>query len=154
MPPVTERQSRAAFPLIKEIVTRWADYDMLQHVNNVQYYRYFEFLILDNLADLGADWVADAIIPFVVESNCHFRKPLPRAKQFDGGLRITRIGHSSVRYEIALFEQAAQEPSAVGFFVHVYIDRETGESVAIPERIRNGLAAILVNPDKLPPPPG
>ena len=134
--------NRDGYPLIKEIVTRWSDYDMLRHVNNVQYYRFFEFIILDNLADLGMDWITDPEIPFVVESNCHFRKPLPRARTIEGGIRVAHMGRSSVRYEMALFEKGASTASAYGYFTHVYIERESEQSVPVPDVIRTGLEKI------------
>ncbi|MEM7193678.1 MAG: thioesterase family protein [Pseudomonadota bacterium] len=144
MPPESQSVSRENYPLLKTIVTRWSDYDMLQHINNVQYYRYFEYVILDNLADLGTDWIADPIIPFVVESNCHFRKPIPRMRTLEGGLGISNLGSSSVRYEIALFEAGAAEPSATGYFVHVYIDRATETPQPVPQNIREALERLRV----------
>ena len=60
------------------------------------------------------------------------------------GLCVTKLGNSSVRYEVGLFGEGDDEPRATGFFVHVFVDRAAGKSVAIPERIRYALQAIFV----------
>ena len=134
--------SRPDFPLLRRIQTRWSDYDQLGHVNNVQFYRYFEFIILDHLADLGLDWQKDPVIAMVVESHCNFRRPVPVARQIEAGLRVAHLGNTSLRYDIALFECGAEEPSADGYFVHVYVDRNSGRPEPIPEYLREGFAAI------------
>ena len=133
---------RDHFPLIRRIATRWNDFDMLGHVNNVQFYRYFECVILDHLADLGLSWQHDPVIAMVVESHCHFRRPLPVARHIDAGLRVAHIGNSSLRYDLALFECEAQEASADGYFVHVYVDRHSGRPAPIPAPLRKGFAAL------------
>ena len=139
-----EKQLRQHFPYVLEIATRWSDFDMLRHLNNVQYYRLFEYIILDNLANIGTDWIRDQVIPLTVESSCNFRKPIAVARTIDAGLRVTHIGNSSVRYEIGLFEKGRELPSAFGYFVHVYLDRDTEISTAVPESIRHKLGEITV----------
>ena len=94
---------RSRFPHIKQITPRWLDYDMLGHLNNVEYYRYFEFTILNFLESTPLDWVEDSVIPFVVESRCFFRKPIPYKHTVNAGMRVARIGTSSVHFELALF---------------------------------------------------
>ena len=128
---------RSDYSLIVRMATRWNDYDMLGHVNNVEYYRYFEIIVLTSLARAGLDWRQDSIIPFTVENHCCFRRPLMPVDTMDGCFRITRIGRSSATYELGLFMPNDETPSAYGYFIHVFVDRHTEKPVEIPEVIRS-----------------
>ena len=128
---------RNDYSLIVRMATRWNDYDMLGHVNNVEYYRYFEIIVLTSLARAGLDWRQDSIIPFTVENHCCFRRPLMPVDAMDGCFRITRIGCSSATYELGLFMPNDETPSAYGYFIHVFVDRHTEKPVEIPEVIRS-----------------
>ena len=128
---------RGDYSLVVRIATRWNDYDMLGHVNNVEYYRYFEIIVLTSLARAGLDWRQDSIIPFTVENHCCFRRPLMPVDAMDGCFRITRIGRSSATYELGLFMPNDETPSAYGYFIHVFVDRHTEKPVEIPEVIRS-----------------
>ncbi|MGR3985254.1 MAG: acyl-CoA thioesterase, partial [Gammaproteobacteria bacterium] len=135
-------QTRADYPYTIEIPTRWSDFDMMMHLNNVQYYRYFECVVLSYLAHIGSDLLRDPVIPFAVESACKFLRPITPAPLIDAALRVSRIGNSSVQYEIGLFEKNQAAPSALGRFAHVYLDRKTEKSTAIPARIRADLEKL------------
>ena len=127
-----ENARRSDYSLVVRIATRWNDYDMLGHVNNVEYYRYFEIIVLTSLARAGLDWRQDSIIPFTVENHCCFRRPLMPADSLDGCFRIARIGRSSATYELGLFMPNDATPSAYGYFIHVFVDRHTEKPVEIP----------------------
>ena len=138
-----KEQTQAPSPLRREnyalhvrIITRWSDYDMLGHVNNVEYYRYFETAILTLLCETGLDWQHDPVIPLAAENGCCFLKPVAVSGHVDIGVRIAHLGNSSVRYETAVFVADDDAPSATGFFVHVFIDRATGRPAAIPQAVR------------------
>lgn len=128
--------SRSDYSTLVRIPTRWNDYDMLGHVNNVQYYRYFEIVVLRLLANSGLDWFRDPVIPFAVENLCRFRRPLGVTDSVEAGIRVARIGRSSATYEIALFMPGNDQPSAYGHFVHVFVDRATERPAEIPQKIR------------------
>ena len=93
----------------------------------------------------GLDIANDPVIGLVVETGCTFRKPLTFPEQIDAAMRVTRVGTSSVTYEIALFREDDDEPAATGRFVHVWVDRATQRPVPIPARIRAALAPLVVD---------
>lgn len=128
--------TRAHYSSLSTIATRWNDYDMLRHVNNVQYYRYFEIAVLRLIDDTGLDWFEDPVIPFAVESLCRYQRPLRVTDHVDAAIRVAGIGNSSVTYELALFMPSEATPSAFGHWVHVFVDRKTERPVPIPEQIR------------------
>lgn len=142
---------RGDYSLIVKIATRWNDYDMLGHVNNVEYYRYFEIIVLTLLARAGLDWRQDPIIPFTVENHCCFRRPLTPAGTMDGCVRIARVGRSSATYELALFMPDDETPSAYGYFIHVFVDRNTERPAKIPESIRTSFDAHQTRLDRRDP---
>lgn len=127
------------------IPTRWKDNDVYGHVNNVVYYAYFDTAVNTHLiAAGGLDIHRAPVIGVVVETRCRFHKELSFPEVIDAGLRVERLGRTSVTYTIGLFRQGEQEPAATGHFVHVYIDRETRRPAPIPEAIRAALEPLVV----------
>ncbi len=126
------------------IPTRWIDNDLYQHVNNVHYYAFFDTVIGRFLMDEGGlDYREDAVVGFAVENGCRYLRPLAFPDIVEAGLRVTKIGNSSVRYEVALFTAGHESPAATGHFTHVFVNRhEGGKAAPIPPKIRAALAKI------------
>jgi acyl-CoA thioester hydrolase len=125
------------------ITTRWKDNDVYGHVNNVEYYSFFDTVINEYLiAEGGLDIAAGAVIGVCAESHCSFHGPLAFPGTVDAGLRVSQLGRSSVRYEIELREPGAGEAAATGWFVHVFVDRESRRPVDIPEPLRTALESL------------
>ena len=136
---------RAGFRHFLAIPTRWMDNDSYGHINNVTYYSYFDTAVNEHLIRAGGlDIMNGAAVGFVVETMCRFHKPLTFPETVEAGLRVVRLGTSSVRYEIGIFRQGDDEPTATGHFVHVWVDRATQRPVPIPARIRAALEPLLV----------
>ena len=128
------------FPFTIDVQTRWGDNDMLGHLNNVVYNRIIETAVVNfTLGNLGIDWRIDACYPVVIETLCRFHRSLSFPETPTAGLRVARIGSSSVTYEIGIFGPDIPEPAATGHFIHVFIDRDTLKSTAIPDWIRANL---------------
>lgn len=140
---VTETRQR--YPHFLAIPTRWMDNDIYGHVNNVVYYSYFDTVINEYLIRQGGlDIAAGAIIGVCVESTCRFHHELTFPEEVDAGLRVGKLGNTSARYEIGLFRQGEDKPAATGHFVHVFIDRQSRRPEAIPVKIREALARLVV----------
>ena len=140
-------ENRAAYPHIAPLQTRWADNDVYGHVNNVTYYSYFDTVVNDYLIGRGAlDIHGGAVIGLVVETGCRYFAPLAFPQALEGGLRVARIGTSSVRYELAVFASGQETPAAEGHFIHVYVDRENRRPTALPGPLRSALEAIAIPP--------
>lgn len=140
-----DRPRRAHYRYFQAITTRWKDNDAFGHVNNVEYYSYFDtavtfFLIEHNLIGVAAG----EIITVVVETACRFHASVAFPDRVTVGVRVARIGGSSVRYEIAVFRNDEDAAAADGHFVHVYVDRATMRPVPVPAESRAALAAISV----------
>ena len=138
-------EPRAAYKHFAAMQTRWMDNDVYGHVNNVQYYSFFDTVVNGYLISAGVlDPANSAVIGLVVETHCNFFAPLSFPDAFDAGLRIARLGGSSVRYEIGLFAAGADSAAAQGHFVHVYVDRVSRRPVPLPEPLRVALARLVV----------
>lgn len=137
---------RDEFGVVYPITTRWMDNDIYGHVNNVTYYSYFDTTINRYLIEAGGLDINNAsVVGYVVSSNCQFSKPVAYPDALEAGLRVVKIGNSSVTYELGLFKNGDTDPAALGQVVHVFVDREQNRSVAIPEKIRAALERILVS---------
>lgn len=138
---------RTAYRHSKAITTRWMDNDVYGHVNNVVYYSYFDTVVNGFLLDAGVlDFESGPVIGLVVETQCRYFAPLSFPDPVTAGLRVSRLGNSSVTYEIGLFRGEDDRPAAQGHFVHVYVDRATRRPVALPGDLREALAPLLVEP--------
>lgn len=130
------------------ITTRWKDNDIYGHVNNVTYYAYFDTIANQYLIEEGGLNIhADPTVGFVVNSGCNYYAPIAFPDKLKGGLRVNRLGNSSVEYGIAIFKEGEDVAVADGHFVHVFVDKASNKSVPIPEGIKQALQAILVESD-------
>ncbi len=134
---------RQAYPAFERIETRWADNDVYGHVNNVAYYAFFDtavnrWLIARGLLDIER---GDPI-GLVVETGCRYHAPAAFPDTLQAGIRVARLGSSSVRYEIALFRDGEDDAIAEGFFVHVYVDRATRRPKPLPDAWRQTLESL------------
>jgi acyl-CoA thioester hydrolase len=136
---------RSAYRHFRVISTRWMDNDMYGHVNNAVYYSYFDTAVNRYLLDQGVlDNERGAVIGLVVETRCNYFSPMAFPDTVHAGLRVARLGSSSVRYEIGLFRNDEPLASAPGHFIHVYVDRSNRRPVVLPDELRAALNALLV----------
>src|SRR4051794_30926832 len=135
---------RSEYPHVLTIPTRWKDNDVYGHVNNVEYYSYFDTVINRWLiTEGGLDIHAGEVIGLCVESHCAFKAGMAVPDLVRAGLRVAHLGRSSVRYEIGLFREDDPEPAAEGWFVHVFVDRAERRPRGIPERVRAALERLV-----------
>jgi len=126
------------------IPTRWMDNDVYGHVNNVVYYSYFDTVVNEYLVRSGVlDIEKSPVIGLVVETQCRYFAPITFPDEVHAGLRVARLGRSSVRYEIGLFKNDETSAAAQGHFVHVYVEREGRKATALPQGLRAALERIL-----------
>jgi acyl-CoA thioester hydrolase len=134
---------RSSYPHFLAISTRWKDNDVYGHVNNVEYYSFFDTVINDFLIRVGElDIHRGDVIGLCVESQCTFKQSLAFPGTVDAGLRVSKLGSSSVHYEIGLFASDHDDAAATGRFVHVFVGRDDRRPVPLPDRIRAALEGI------------
>ncbi len=140
---MSKRPLRADYSVFYPISTRWSDNDTYGHINNVVYYSYFDSVANRYLIEEGGLDIADgAIVGYVVSSGCDYHAPASYPEAIEGGLRVDRLGNSSVQYGIAIFREGEDEALAHGHFVHVFVERAANRSVPIPEGLRAALEKL------------
>jgi acyl-CoA thioester hydrolase len=140
-----QANKRTDYRHFQEITTRWMDNDAYGHVNNVVYYSWFDtvvnhFLIKNNVLDIEKS----PVIGLVIETQCNYFASIAFPGRITAGLRVTKLGNSSVRYEVGIFREGEESAAAQGHFVHVYVDREMRKPASIPEAMRTLLQTIQV----------
>ena len=135
---------RSAFKSFRNISTRWMDNDAYGHVNNVVYYSWFDTVVNAHLIEHGVLNVQyGETIGLVVETQCNYFAALAFPQVVEAGLRVARLGSSSVRYEIGLFAAGASSTAARGHFVHVYVDRQSRRPVPLPKALKSVLEKLV-----------
>jgi acyl-CoA thioester hydrolase len=130
-------------PYTREITLRWKDNDVYGHVNNVEYYSVFDTVINEYLiTEGGLDIHTGDTIGLCAESHCLFKAPIAFPGVIRAQLTVAHLGNSSVRYELSLQDAGSGADLAAGWFVHVFVDRQTRRSSAIPESVRNALEKL------------
>lgn len=140
---MSPRPDRDAYRVFYPLNTRWSDNDIYGHINNVVYYSYFDSVANRYLIEAGGlDIAAADIVGFVVNSGCDYHAPAAYPDALEAGLRVDRLGNSSVQYGIAIFRDGEGEALAHGHFVHVFVERASNRAVPIPAPLRKALEAI------------
>ena len=138
-----KRAARSGYRTFVQLATRWHDNDIYGHVNNVVYYAWFDTAVNQLLIEAGLlDPASSKIIGLVVETSCTYWASLAFPQKLSVGLRADHIGTSSVRYALAIFAEGEEKAAAQGLFTHVYVTRETGKAVPIPDDVRRYLQGM------------
>jgi acyl-CoA thioester hydrolase len=136
--------NRADYKVFYPMTTRWSDNDIYGHVNNVVYYSYFDTAANRYLIEEGGMDISDgSIVGYVVNSGCEYHAPITYPESVEAGVRVDRLGNSSVQYGIAIFKAGEQDAAAHGHFVHVFVERAKNKSVPIPQTLRLALEKLL-----------
>lgn len=143
---MTERSPdrRSDYAHFTRITTRWMDNDVYGHVNNVVYYSFFDTVVNQYLVKgESLDPQNSPVVGLVVETQCRYFSPISFPDSVDAGIRVSKLGNSSVRYEVGLFRNDEDTASAQGHFVHVYVDRATNRPAPIPDAARRLLTDLM-----------
>lgn len=136
--------TRAEYRIFRSIATRWMDNDPYGHMNNVVHYSLFDTTVNGWLIENGVlDIHGGDEIGLVVETGCRYFSEMAFPDQVTAGLRVARLGTSSVRYEVGLFRNAEEIAAAEGFFIHVYVDRATRRPRPLSPALRDAVTGLL-----------
>lgn len=136
-------KGRESYKAWREIGTRWADNDIYGHVNNTVYYSWFDTAVNAWLIEAGLLDVAEGDpIGLVVETGCRYARSLSYPEPVEIGLAVEHLGTSSVRYRIGVFKTGEEQAAAEGYFIHVYVGRESRRPVELPAKWRQAFETI------------
>jgi acyl-CoA thioesterase FadM len=121
------RPVRDDYVVWRRATTRWADDDVYGHMNNATYYELFDTAVNAHLLEAsGTDVRRLPAVGVVAETSCRYFREIGFPAPVDIGLRVERLGTSSVIYRVGLFQGDGDEAAAEGRFVHVYVDNTQG----------------------------
>lgn len=139
-----DHPQRAAFKWFIDLPSRWMDNDAYGHINNVVYYSWFDTAVNRYLVDHELlDYRSAKEYGIVIESKCTYLKEFTYPDVAQAGLRLQRLGNTSVAYDIGLFHVGDDAPAAVGYLVHVYVDAVSRQPVRVPDYVRDGLKPLV-----------
>ncbi len=147
MPQDREIETRKRYTVFADVTTRWNDNDVYGHINNAIYNEWMDTAITNQFRKHLTGYPNTPIIPVAAETYLTFRKSIAHPADVETGFRVKRLGNRSVVCEIGIFAKGASEASAWGHMIHVWVDRETNQSVPIPDSVREGLSASIQDGD-------
>jgi acyl-CoA thioester hydrolase len=144
IPAKPQPDHRSSYRVFRSIGTRWMDNDAYGHVNNVVYYSWFDTAVNAFLIEQGVlDIHQGDTIGLVIETQCNYFAPLAFPQTVEAGIRVAKLGKSSVRYEVGLFAQGGDTAAAQGHFIHVYVDKANRRPVALPDNLKSLLETLV-----------
>lgn len=134
-----DRPSREQFRYFCRIATRWGDVDRIGHINNAKYFTYDEQARIDYLDQRLAEVYGPQRRSHFILARiaCDFVEQLHHPAQIDYGLRITRIGRSSLHTEGAAFVGERCHSRTEG--VVVWFDYAAQKTLPVPEEVRQAV---------------
>ena len=143
--PVNKPIARSDYKVFYPIITRWMDNDIYGHVNNVTYYSYFDSAVNRYLIEKGGLDIQNApVVGYVVNSSCSYLSGIAYPDDIEAGLRVNKLGNSSVTYGVGIFKKGEDKACAFGDFIHVFVNRAENKSVPIPAEIRSALEQLVI----------
>ena len=143
--PKAKAKPRAAFRYFASFDTRWRDDDRYGHLNNAIYYELFDSAINQLLIDYGIlNFESGDHVFLVASSGCDYYSELSYPDKLEVGLAISRLGNSSVTYDLGLFKKGVDHTAATGFFVHVHVTRDDHRPAPITARDRAAFAPLVI----------
>jgi len=140
------KRKRGDYKFHLEYRTRWSDNDVYHHLNNSVYAFLIDSVINAYLIEhCGLKPATSEQIGLVVSSYCDFFGSVAYPAVVDLGLRVLKLGKSSVLYEVGIFEQGQEVVKAVGGFIHVFVEQDSRRPTkeGMDSKIRDGLQQIL-----------
>ena len=127
---------RTDFAHVIRVPVRWGDMDSLGHVNNVKFFTYDEQARIEYFAAFTTAvpdfWKTSGII--LARIGCDFLSQLHYPATLDVGVRISRLGRSSMETQGAAFE--GERLVAVTQGVVVWFDYAAQKAAPIPDSVR------------------
>jgi acyl-CoA thioester hydrolase len=132
--------TRADFPFFWPSRVRYSEIDGQQVAYNAHYLTWFDTAIFEYYRAIGYDQFQESKELLedwhVVKALVEYRAPLTYDLEFEVGVRVSKIGNSSLTYALAIFPRGGEALLATGEIVQVYTDQRTHKSIPIPERVR------------------
>ena len=138
------RSLLAEFPVVIVQPVQWGEQDPLGHVNHVTYFRWYETARIAYFRKIGLMDMHkhERIGPILASVTNDYRRQITYPDTVHVGVRITRIGRSSLGMEHKIVSQDDLHVSAEGSSTMVVFDYQTGKAHPVPARIRHAIEEL------------
>ena len=135
---------RSDFKYWLTIQVRWRDMDSQNHVNSVNYFAYFEMVRMDYFRSVGLQdlKVPGKVGPAVVSQTCNYRKQVVHPAVIEAGVRSKEVGERTFSVEYELYLEGTDTLVADGHTVMAWVDYEAEKAIALPDVLRDSIAAM------------
>ncbi|KAH8586263.1 thioesterase family protein [Bisporella sp. PMI_857] len=143
---------RLDYPYHLDYRTRWCDNDMYDHMNKSVYGFLVDSVIYAYLIEHCNFHPPTAeMYGVAVDAHTDFFSSIAYPSIAEVGLRVNKLGKSSVAYEVGVFERGHDEVKVVAECVHVFVERSTGRpsQSGISQILRKGLEELYVGLERI-----
>ena len=132
------------FPIVTRIVIHWGEMDAYQHVNNANYFRWYETARIAYTTRIGLPELMKErkIGPILANASCDFKRPVVFPDRVHVGSRVVRIGRASVQMEQRIVSESYRSIVAEGGSTLVVYDYAANAPHPVPTSIRQAIEAL------------
>ncbi len=132
------------FPVVVTLPVVWGEMDVMGHVNNVVYFRWFETARTEYLQRIGlwSSFEQTRIGPILASAQCRFRRAVKWPDTVHVGTRTTALGDDRFTLEFAVISQGLGAVVASGEGLMVVYDYAGERKTSMPAAVRGALVAL------------
>ncbi len=134
----------AKYPVAIALPVFWGDQDAFGHVNNNAYFRWFESARIAYSERIGLLdlFRAERIGPILASIACDYRRQLTFPDTVHVGVRVTRMGRTSLGLDHVIVSQSQLAVAAEGTSTIVVFDYRANKPHPIPSPLREAIEGL------------
>jgi acyl-CoA thioester hydrolase len=134
----------SGYPVNLALPVQWGDQDSFRHVNNAVYFRWYESgrIAYNRRIGIMNDDPATTVGPILAATSNNYRRQIAYPDTVHVGMRVVKIGGSSLVFEHVIVSAALQKIAAEGTSTLVYFDYRLNQPRRVPESIRQAIEAL------------
>ena len=139
------------FTVVVDLNIEWGDMDALQHVNNIEYFKYFQVARIAYFEKIASDGVLrEKRIPLILASTqCKFIYPLAYPDSISVGVRVDAMADQHFTMKYAVVSDKHQRLVAIGDAKVVMFDYVNNKKASIPDEIRKTIIGLEESVDEI-----
>ena len=139
------------FTFVVDLNIEWGDMDALQHVNNIEYFKYFQVARIAYFEKINSDSeFGETPIPLILASTqCKFIYPLTFPDSVSVGVRVDAMADQYFTMKYAVVSHQHQRLAAIGDAKVVMFDYVNNKKTSIPNEIRKTIIDLEKSVDEI-----
>jgi len=139
------------FTFVVDINIEWGDMDALQHVNNIEYFKYFQVarIAYFEKIDSGSVLGETRISSILASTQCKFIYPLAYPDSISVGVRVDSMSDQYFTMKYTVVSHKHQRLAAIGDAKVVMFDYANNKKASIPSEIRKTIINLEKTVDEI-----